>query len=121
MFDQLKQCADVDFGSAGPALAGEMGLHGVVSGMLEIQCAWKGAARQQQQWDANGQAVPVPPPMPRLPPPPKAGRPPLPLDDDQLVGLRGGCRQLNVPPGPATRCGICNATVARREPPAGLS
>lgn len=69
---------------AGPGLAGEMGIHGLVAGSLEVQCAWKGAA-QQQRWDANGQALPATPPMPPQPPPRKTPRPPLPLEDDQLV------------------------------------
>lgn len=47
---------------AGPALAGEMGLHGVVAGSLAVQSGWGGA-----QWAAG--AAPGPPPMPPLPPP----------------------------------------------------
>lgn len=56
----------------GPALAGEMGLHGVVAGMLDVQCAWAGppqwgaAAGAQGETDTEKQNVgcgPIAPPI----------------------------------------------------------
>ena len=58
----------VSLARAGPALAGEMGLHGVVAGSLAVQCGWGGAL-----WTAP--PAPAAPPMPPLPLPHKAPRP----------------------------------------------
>jgi hypothetical protein len=75
--------------TTGPALAGEMGLHGVVAGTLDVQCMWAGAPRPAQWGAAGGQnatlGAAAVPPMPPLPPPQCAPRPPLPLDDQQKV------------------------------------
>lgn len=71
---------------AGPALAGEMGLHGVVAGTLDVQCAWTGPP-QPQRWGAAAGAQAAGPPMPPLPPLRRLPRPPLPLDDEQRASM----------------------------------
>lgn len=76
--------------ATGPALAGEMGLHGVVAGTLDVQCSWAGPPRPAQRGTSGGQhaasSAAARPPMPPPPAPQRAPRPPLPLDGQQRVG-----------------------------------